>query len=186
MLDERPGGDYRVFETRRIAAAHPVTGETRDFSIIRAPDWVNIIALTADMHVVMVRQHRHGVGRQTLEIPGGMVDPGEHHSAAAARELREETGFAADEWLELGVVEPNPALQTNRCFTWLAVDAYRAGELALDPGEVLEVEHHPLADIAAMIQQQTITHALVVAAFLHFVNHHGGWQYTAATSSARR
>jgi ADP-ribose pyrophosphatase len=181
---EHAADDHRVFRVFRREAAHPRTGAVRTFSIIRSSDWVNVVALTPEDQVLLVRQYRHGAGRQTLEIPGGMVDPGESPLAAAQRELREETGYAAARWLDLGVVEPNPALQTNRCHTWLALDVERVGELALDPGEALVVEMAPLSAIEGLVRRGAITHALVIAAFYHFLVHAGGWRRPAAAPGA--
>ncbi|HWN67043.1 MAG TPA: NUDIX hydrolase [Haliangium sp.] len=176
MVREHPAEDYRVFRVHRREALHPRTGAVHTFSIIRSSDWVNVVALTPDDQVVLVRQYRHGTGRQSLEIPGGMVDPGESPLEAAQRELREETGYATARWIDLGMVEPNPAIQTNRCHTWLALDAERVGELELDPGEVLVVETTPLSAVADLVRSGAITHALVVAAFYHFLVHAGGWR----------
>jgi ADP-ribose pyrophosphatase len=176
MVREHPPDDYRVFLVFRRDAVHPHTGAVRTFSIIRSSDWVNVIALTPDDQVVLVRQYRHGIGRQTLEIPGGMVDPGESPLEAAQRELREETGYATARWVELGMVEPNPAIQTNRCHTFLALDVEPVGEVELDAGEVLVMETAPLSAIEGLVRGGAITHALVVAAFYHFLVHAGGWR----------
>ena len=173
-VDVLAGEDYRVFRTERRVAAHPHTGEKREFVILDGPDWVNVIALTDADEVVLVRQYRHGLGDVTLEIPGGAVDPGEDHRRAAARELEEETGYTAERWERLGVVHPNPALQTNTCSTWLALDAARTAEPTPDPGEVIAVETMPLANVDACLRDGRITHALVVAAFQHLTRHAGG------------
>ncbi len=173
---ESPGDDYRVFRTKRREAAHPRTGQKRTFSIIESPDWVNVIALTPDDQCVLVRQYRHGVAELTLEIPGGMVDPGEEPLEAAVRELREETGFSAERWSDIGVVQPNPALQTNRCFTFLALDARARSAQSFDEGEVIRVETAPLANVRGMIARGEIQHALVVAAFFHLTTFAGGMQ----------
>ena len=105
-LESEPIQDCRVFSVRRIRTRSPRTGDAHDFFAIDSSDWVNVVPITPDGRVVMVRQYRHGAGELTLETPGGLVDPGETPAAAAARELLEETGYAADEIVSLGAVSP--------------------------------------------------------------------------------
>ncbi len=167
---------FRVFTVDRHVAQHPQTAAERTFSVIRSTDWVNVIALTDDGRVVLVRQFRHGVGAVTVEIPGGMVDPGERFVEAGARELREETGFEADRWMDIGCVEPNPAIQDNRCGTVLALGARRVADPSFDAGEFIAVQTAELSAVRGMIARGEIQHALVVAAFFHFVEHAGGWR----------
>jgi 8-oxo-dGTP pyrophosphatase MutT (NUDIX family) len=174
LAGSEPGHDYRIFRSRFDRARHPVTGEERRFTVLEVPDWVNVIALTPDDRVVLIRQWRHGAATVELEIPGGMVDPGEDDATAAARELREETGYVARDWRRLGVVVPNPAIQSNRLWSWLALDARPEAELELDAGEVIEVETAPLAEVGAMLRDGRIDHALVIAAFAHLMLQAGG------------
>ena len=155
----------RVFDVDAVRFAPPGDAPIETFYRIEAPDWVNVIPLTAHDEVLLVRQYRFGTEGFTLEIPGGMCDPGEAPRAAALRELREETGHAALELVELGFVHPNPALQTNRCHTFLARGLEEGGPLAPDPHEAFELERVPLAGISRLIAEGAITHALVVAAF---------------------
>ncbi len=121
--------------------------------------------MTDEGRVVLVRQFRFGVDDFTLEIPGGMCDPGESPAETAARELREETGYVAGRLEPLGWVHPNPAIQSNRCHTFLARPAARVGEPQPDPHEAFEIVEEPLDAIDRLILDGRITHALVVGAF---------------------
>lgn len=161
------GADYRIFTTHFRDAPHPRTGAIKRFSLIEATDWVNIIAITADQQVVLIRQYRPGVDRICIEIPGGMVDPGEDALTAAARELAEETGYTSTQWTKLGAIAPNPAIQNNTLHTFLAAGAERTSDPHFDGSEVLEIETAPLDDCYAMVRDGRIEHALVVAAFGH-------------------
>ena len=157
----------RVFSIRKDAAVSPVTGKQHDFFVIEAPDWVNIVALTGevDRDVVLIRQYRHGIRSETIEIPGGMIDPGETPLEAAKRELLEETGYASDEWVDLGAVVPNPAIQDNRCATFLARSAKKIEEPHFDSTEDIDTYTAPLSDVPGLVRTGQITHSLVICAF---------------------
>lgn len=157
--------DCRVFDLDRVLFEHPDGHEPRAFFVVDAPDWINVIPLTDDDRVVMVRQFRFGIEGFTLEIPGGMCDADEAPIDAARRELREETGYEARTFEALGWVHPNPAVQTNRCHTFLARGVRRVGDPTPDGDEDFEVSIVPCVEIPSLIAGGTITHALVVAAF---------------------
>lgn len=164
--------DFRIFVARTKIAAHPTSQKEHRFTVLDGADWTNVIALTASQDVVLIRQYRHGTDTVTLEIPGGAVDPGESHRLAAERELLEETGYQAKRWSRLGSVRPNPALQVNRCSTWLAEGAEQVAEPMLDEGEAIEVKTVPLERVRPLIASGEIDHALVVAAFYYLFESH--------------
>ncbi len=175
VLDRGQAQDFGIFRTRRQLASHPAIESARRFSVIESEDFVNVIALTESDRVVLVRQYRHGIEEVTLEIPGGIVDPGETHGAACVRELREETGYEADTWIKLGDVLPNPAIMNNRCSTWLALDARRVDTPTPDGTEIIDAEEVPLSEIPDKIADGTIQHALVLSGFAHLLVRSGGW-----------
>ena len=155
---------YKAFHVRRSRRRSPRTGAEIGFFLIDTADWVNVLALTPDEQIVMIRQFRHGSEKVTLEVPGGLIDPHEvDPAAAAARELREETGYEAAHLELLGVMNPNPAIMTNRCFSFLATGCRRVGELAMDPGEDIEVITVPLVELDAMVCRGEVDHAIVLA-----------------------
>jgi len=162
-----PGADYRVFTTAFVEGLHPRTGVAKQFSLIEAVDWINVIALTPENRVVLIRQFRVGSNEVCLEIPGGMVDPGETPAEAAARELAEETGYTSAHWQALGRVSPNPAIMTNHLYTFLARDAVQTSPQRLEGSEVIDVETATLAECHAAIRDGRIDHALVITAFAH-------------------
>jgi 8-oxo-dGTP pyrophosphatase MutT (NUDIX family) len=154
-----------IFALDRVRFEPPEGGEPRPFHVLDMPEWINVIALTDDGQVPMVRQYRYGTESLTLEIPGGMCDPGEDPLEAARRELKEETGYESDDWSPLGWVHPNPSIQNNRCHTFLARGAKKTSEPDPDPNERIVQELVPLDEIADRIAGGEITHALVIAAF---------------------
>ncbi len=159
---------YRVFNLRTDLAVSPRTGKAHRFFIIESSPWVNVIPLTPQKEVVLVRQYRHGTQDVTLEIPGGLVEASDSPAGAAERELMEETGYGAGEILPLGMVHPNPAIQNNVCHTFLAKDVFLLGEQDQDEKEDIRVVLRPLDRIPEIIQKGEITHALVLAAFYRY------------------
>ena len=166
-----PHAVTRIFEVIRAIYHHPRREQEQDFFVINAPDWVNVIALTPDHQVVLVRQFRYGINDFSLEIPGGIIDAGEDPVAAGLRELREESGYVGEGARLLGTVHPNPAMQSNRCHLVLVENARASAELEWDADEEFEILTRPVDEVYALARNGGITHAMVLDALLLLAPH---------------
>lgn len=139
------------------------------FFLLRSRDWSNIIPVTEDGKIVMVKQYRIGIGGHTLEVPGGVTDLTDFDTQEAAiRELEEETGYRPLEGarcVSLGWTYPNPAIMNNRCHSYVIGPVRRVVDQKLDPGEMIEVVEVPISEIPARILSGEINHALMLNAF---------------------
>ena len=158
---------FRVFRVRRTRYRHPRDRREGEFVIIEANDWVNVIALTDDGQMLMVRQFRFGIHDFTLEIPGGVIETGEDPVAAGVRELREETGYAGRSARLLAQVRPNPAIQANICHIVLVEGCVRVGETQFDANEEIELSVLPVDEVLARAERGEIKHSLVVDALFY-------------------
>jgi len=163
-LKSKRGPHIPLFEVRLDSLENPRTGEVLQRLVLETPDWVNVVAITPENKVVMVRQFRFGIGKITTEIPGGTVDPGETSGEAAQRELLEETGYSGEDWVYLGAVEANPAIQNNLCHHWLARGVLKNGEMDLGDGEDIVVCEMTLEEVKAEIHARRLLHSLALSA----------------------
>ncbi len=164
--DDRTLEDNWLFQLRRERYRSRRSGLAHDYYVMHLADAVNVIALTTDRQVVLVRQFRAGSETDSLETPGGLIDEGEDAVAAGIRELLEETGYAGDTPWVLGTVWANPSILTSRMTTLVIFNAEPVSKPRLDQGEEVEVVLVPSRDVPAMIRDGKINHALVVAGLL--------------------
>jgi 8-oxo-dGTP pyrophosphatase MutT (NUDIX family) len=147
----------------------PTGREIADYWISEFPPWVNVVAVTANDELVLVRQYRPGLGTVHYEIPAGVVDPGEEIEAAGRRELREETGFGGGRWSVLTRLSANPALQDNWTTTFLAEGVARVAEPVPEATEDLRIHLVKVADAARLIDQGDMIQALHTAPLLRYL-----------------
>jgi 8-oxo-dGTP pyrophosphatase MutT (NUDIX family) len=166
-LKSKKIADCRVFQVREDFCERETDGKQSTFYCLENPDWVNVIALTETKEIVLIEQYRHGAEEFVLEIPGGMIDENEAPEAAAKRELLEETGFTARDFIFLGKSHPNPAIQNNALFHFLAVGCEKTQETEFDEHESVITKLVALDEVKSLIRNGKITHSLVIAAF-HF------------------
>jgi len=143
----------------------PRTGQEHDFYVIDFPNWVQIIPITSDDQIVMVRQYRHGCGRIFLELPGGLIDENDlNPDQTAKRELLEETGYRAENLMLLTRIYPQPAILSNMGLTYVAREVKKAAEPHFDATEDIEVCLVKLQKIPEMIRSGEINHGQTVMA----------------------
>lgn len=125
-------------------------GTVADWHLLDTPPSVTVLALTTDERVVLVEQYRPGPGKVVRSLPGGIIDAGEEPVEAAARELLEETGWAAGSVELVGTVEPLNA--TSSWYVTIARDCTLAGAQSLDELEDIAVVLTDLAGVRASLR----------------------------------
>lgn len=151
----------------RVDQCELPNGKPLEAVVFEFRSWANILAVTKNHEAVLIKQYRHGVQDILWEIPGGVVEDDEDPAAGVKRELLEETGYAASNVVQVGKFYPNPALQTNTMYGFLALDVERTGEQHLDDGEQIEVHLVPLEEVLAMAKRGEFSHALQVAVLFY-------------------
>lgn len=134
-----------------------------EYWVLEFPDWVNVIAITKDGKMVMVRQYRHALGITEYELCAGVMEDGETPLQAAKRELMEETGFGGGEWTEYMTICANPSNHTNLARTFLATGVERLSEQHLDDTEELTCHLLSQEEVFGMLQRGEILQALMAA-----------------------
>ena len=155
---------HYIHKNVRIDQCELPNGMTIDGFVLEYGDWATVFALTKQHEVVLVRQYRHGAQKVILELPGGAMEAcDENPLQAARRELMEETGYASDNFVQIGCVSPNPANQTNLIYSFLALDAEKISDQALDDTEDMEVVLKPLQEVISMAKNSELFQSMQVS-----------------------
>lgn len=123
------------------------------YYVLSPADWVTVMAIDRTGQAIIVEEYRHGAGFVAIGLVGGAVDPGESPTDAALRELQEETGYAAEEIIDLGATWANWGNHTNRSHHFLALGCRRVSEQSLDDSETITVRLEPVADLGERLEQ---------------------------------
>ncbi len=135
-----------------------------EFHVIEGPPWAAIVCVTAARELVLVEQYRHGHGGLSLELPAGVIEPGEDPLASAQRELLEETGYGGGNWQALRAVRPEPARHTQWAHLFVCVGAELQRAQSLDETEDVRVVLRPIAELDAVLDE--VLHGVHVGALL--------------------
>jgi ADP-ribose pyrophosphatase len=155
----------------RIDKCETSNGRVIEPLVLEYGTWVTIVALTEQQKVLLIKQYRHGAQKIIWELPGGAVEEGEEPRDAAKRELLEETGYASDNIIEVGKVSPNPASHNNLMYAYIALDAQKVGDQALDEIEEIEVYPIPLDEVIRMVKHGEILQSLHVSTLFFALYH---------------
>lgn len=171
---------WKVRESRRILAKPWLTvrqdavelpngNVIPEYFVFEYPDWVNVIPVTEDGRIVLVRQYRHGIGRVCWEIPAGVVEKTDPTPLAGAqRELLEETGFSGGVWEELMQTSGNPAAFNNITYCYVARGVRATDVPHLDAGEDLSWSLHTPDEVRALLERGAFVQSLMAAPLWKF------------------
>lgn len=161
--------NLKIFNVELVNRKHPDLNKTGEFVVLDSPDWVNIIPITDDKKIVFVKQYRHGTDDITLEVPGGLIEKGEDPRKAAERECIEETGYTGPDLpILIGKNSPNPAFQTNSCYSYVWFNCKNTFEQTLDMNEDIETVELRFDEVKQFILQGKINHSIVLTALFFY------------------
>mgnify|MGYP001161345655 FL=1 len=173
LEDSHLHSDCRIFEVYKQRFRRRSDGVEGDFFVLETNSWVNVLAVTPSMELVLVRQFRYGTQELSLEPPGGVIEKGEDPIEAGLRELKEETGYVGEKAVLIGSARPNAAILSNQCHFVLVENVMKTAELAFDQHEELVTELHPLANLKRLVKEEQITHSIGLNAIFRLLLHLG-------------
>lgn len=163
MLSSKYVFQDRWFQARADRCEFPDGRIIEPYYVVEVPDWCNTIILTKDERVILVRQYRYAADQITFELPGGLIEKGEDPMNAAKREMEEETGFTSDEFELISKVSPNPSINNNTAYFYLARNAYPIANIKnMDEFEDIDVVSFSKEELWQLLKENKIQHGVQV------------------------
>lgn len=170
IIDSRELLKTKIFTVTEDHAKDPDGFEiTR--AIIRHPGSAVMMAVDDGNHVLLVRQYRLPAADFLWELPAGRLDPGEEPRDAAIRELKEETGYAAAEWIEMASYFPSPGFLQERMTLFLARNLTEGEQKPMDD-ERIETRWFEAEELDRMIRNREIRDGKTISGFLLWQRYH--------------
>jgi NUDIX domain. len=140
------------------------------YYVLEYPDWVNMVGITEQNELLVIKQYRHGAAMISMEIPAGTTEPGEDPRNAAVREMLEETGYQFEQIEEIASLYANPATSGNVTYTYLMTGGKKVQEQSLDEHEEIDVYLIPLEEAKSMLLDNKFSQALHASALFYAFN----------------
>lgn len=161
------------YRLRRDACRLPDGSLVESYYVREHAGFSVTFAITPDRHVVFTRQYKHGIADFVLELPAGMLEPGEEPAACARRELEEETGYVAPDFALIATLAMDPTSSNGQLYLYLARDATAEGTASLDSTEDIETVLLPLQTVLAQVRERHVRAQSQVASIYTALDHLG-------------
>lgn len=168
----------RWFHARADSCEFPDGRIIEPYYVVELPDWCNAIVVTKEERIILVRQYRYPVDQVTFELPGGVIEKNEKPLDAAKREMEEETGYTSDDIEFLLQVAPNPAINNNTAYFFLARNAYPTVSKNMDEFEDIDVVSYSKEELWQLLKENKIQHGVQVGPLYAALVRLGWLQFT--------
>lgn len=170
FIKEEKVFDDTILSIRHMEYKYEKIDKNMVFTVQDMSNWALIVPVLENGELVVVKQFRVGTNSDTLEFPGGAINNQEEPLKAAERELEEETGLKAKKIVPIGVMDPNPAFMTNKCFVFAALECSFTGKVCLDLFEDTKAYTVSENELKNKIKNGEFSQSLSIAAYSLYKN----------------